>query len=158
MSPQDRQQAARNASQELRDLVGTPWTLGGLTLDAGGLDCLGLMVQAYTIIGRHFGEPDRWRFPVPLGYPYPQELPDGSWMPLDDIAEWSQHFTPTLEPIFGAAATMNADHIGVLIESARGTGFDVLHAHRSSGVVTHPLNRVRQWITGYYTMPEPVSA
>lgn len=151
-----RHQAARNASQELRDLVGIRWALGKIDLQRAqedGLDCLGLMVAAYTIIGRHLEEPDRWRFPIPVGYPYEEELPDGGWLPEDDIAEWRRHFLPVLDPVFGASVTMNADHIGVLIEPARaGTGFDVLHSHRSSGVVLHPLDRISQWASGFYVL------
>ncbi len=153
MNPTQRTQAARNASQELRDLVGTPWMLGAISRQEGGLDCLGLMVEAYTIIGRHLEEPALWRFPIPLSFPYAQELPDGGWLSEDDIAEWRRHFNPGLEPTFGAAVTMNADHIGVVLEPARpGTGFDILHSHRSSGVVLHPLSRIRRWATGFYTV------
>ena len=148
--------AALNASQELRELVGIRWALGKIDLQRAqedGLDCLGLMVAAYTIIGRHLGEPDLWRFPIPLGFPYDAELPEGGWLPEDDIAEWSRHFTPTLVPVFGAAVTLNADHIGVLIEPARvGGGLHVLHAHKKSGVVLHPLARISRWATGFYTL------
>lgn len=110
------------------------------------------MVEAYRVIGDHMGEPERWRFPVPVNYPYPGQLPDGSWLPLDDLAEWSQHFVGSLEPAFGSALTMNADHIGVLIHPTRGPGFDVLHSHRTSGVVLHPFDRVARWATGFYKL------
>lgn len=153
MTPTQRHQAARNASQELRELVGTPWALGAIRREDGGLDCLGLMVAAYTVIGRHFEEPELWRFPIPLGYPYAEELPDGSWLPEEDLAEWSRHFRPTLDPGFGLAVTMNADHIGVLLFPATpGRSLDVLHSHRSSGVVLHPLPRIEKWATGYYRL------
>ena len=155
MSTVAAQQVARNASQELRELVGTPWLLGSIDAADGGLDCLGLMVRAYAIIGRHLEEPEAWRFPIPLGYPYPSELPDGSWLPEEDIAEWSRHFHPVRDPVFGCAATFNVDHIGVLIEPHSGIGFDVLHAHRSAGVVLHPLTRIGRWATGYYVLRKP---
>ena len=152
MTPQQRHQAARNASEDLRDLVGTPWMLGSVSREAGGLDCIGLMVEAFTIIGRHLEEPELWRFPVPLGYPYPAELPDGSWLPEEDLADWARHFNPRRDAAFGLAVTMNADHIGVLIHPASGRGFDVLHSHRSSGVGFHPYARVAQWATGFYSL------
>lgn len=155
MTPAERHQAARDASEELRDLVGTPWVLGAISRQegSGGLDCLGLMVEAYTTIGRHLEEPELWRFPIPLGFPYAQELPGGGWLSEEDIAEWRRHFNAHLDPTFGAAVTMNADHIGVIIEPARpGTGFDLLHSHRSCGVVLHPLSRIRRWATGFYTV------
>ncbi len=148
----NRLQAERNASEELRELVGTPWILGAVTREAGGLDCIGLMVEAFTIIGRHLDEEAIWRFPIPLGYPYPAELPDGSWLPEEDLADWARHFDPLAEPAFGLAVTMNADHIGVLIHAAAGRGFDVLHSHRSSGVGFHPYARVAQWATGFYRL------
>lgn len=134
-------------------MVGTPWVLGGIDIAvAGGLDCLGVMVHAYAVIGRHFQEDSAWRFPIPLSYPYDQELPDGSWLPADDLAEWSQHFEPVLEPVFGCAATFNVDHIGILIEPIRGVGFDVLHGHRTTGAVIHPLSRLEQWGSGFYVL------
>lgn len=148
----DTAQAARNASQELRELVGIPWALGSYRLAEGRLDCLGLMVAAYDIIGRHLDEPAAWRFPLPQGYPYAEELPDGSWLPEADVADWARHWLPVSEPRFGAAVTLNIDHIGVLIEPAAGDGFDVLHCHRGSGVVLHRLERLRQWLTGYYLL------
>lgn len=157
-----RDQAARAASSELRKLVGIPWTLGGLdprpaaSGGDGGLDCLGLMVKAYTVIGEHLGEPEAWRFPIPTGYPYPEALPDGSWIPEDAVADWARHWRPLREPVFGCAVTLNIDHVGVAILPAAGPGFDILHTHRAAGTVLHPLHRLARWATGYYVLrPEP---
>ena len=144
---------AINASEELRELVGTPWVFGSVDRASGGLDCIGLMVEAYTIIGRHFGNETQWRFPLPLGYPYPDELPDGSWLTEDDIAEWSRHFRRRREPVFGCAVTFQEDHIGVILEPSRpGCSVDVLHCHRDMGTVLHPLARLANWATGYHVL------
>lgn len=152
---QEYAQAVRNATQELRELVGIRWALGKCDPQRAreaGLDCLGLMVAGYDIIGRYMAEPDRWTFPVPQGYPYESELPDGSWIPEADIGEWSRHFIGVMDPVFGASVTLNADHIGILIEPRRGRGFDILHTPRHKTTVIHPMARLQRWITGIYVL------
>lgn len=123
---------------------------GELELLRAGVDCLELMVIAYAIIGRQVGDLEAWAFPVPIGYPYPEPLPSGAWIPEDQVDEWARHWRPITRPRLGDAVVFGEDHVGVIL--GRQPRLEVIHCHRSHGTALHPLERLRRWASGTYRL------
>ncbi len=138
------------ATKCLEALVGSPYSLGNGDPDSG-FDCLSLLVYGYELIGEALGDVDRWRCPLPSGYPYPSKPIDDTsdWMPPDDVDEFSRHWRRISQPAFAAVVRLGRNHVGMIPDAA--PPFRVLHAHRKMGVVLQPLSRMKS-VLGYYEL------
>lgn len=116
------------------DLIGTPFKYGGRSLEDGGLDCYGVVVE----MGRRNGQ----SFPVRQ---FSENLQINHALMSCQMSEWEK-----CEPAPGTVALIRLKkivcHVGYLIDD-----FQFVHAWEgTNGVVVEKLEEWRNRIEGYY--------
>ena len=109
-----------SAIETIRRLVGLPYIYLGDDPKAG-LDCITLAQLVYEIIGNATGQPELWRFPMPVGYTV-------DTLERQELERWHEHWEEVNPGTFGSIIEFR-DHIGIYIGSG-----DFIHCQARQGV------------------------